>query len=849
MKRVDSEIMLVMLLMGTLTLACNIQQAQSQPPGTEWTQTYGGPNADGGSSVVQTGDGGYAIAGMTDSFGAGSLDFWLVKTDASGNMQWNQTYGGPIRDEAYSMVQTVDGGYAIAGGTESFGAGAYDFWLVKTDASGNVQWNQTYGGVNGDWGYSMVQTSDGGYAMAGGTEIIDAGRWDVDFWLVKTDASGNVLWNATYGGTGNDWALSMVQTSEGGYAMAGWTNSFGAGSDDFWLVKTDASGNVQWNQTYGGTGGDNAWSLVQTSDGGYAMVGTTHSFGVVQGDFYLVKTDPAGNMQWNQTYGGKYWDWPYSVVQTVDGGYAMVGYTTSFGTIGDFWLVKTDASGNVQWNQTYGGAGYDTPHSIIQTSDGGYALTGDTNSFSGDGSYEVWLIKLAGQGPRTWIVDDDGPADFHTIQEAINAASEGDTVFVRNGTYYEHVVVNRSVSLIGEDEKSTIIDGEGAGNVAKITADDVNMTGFTVQMSGGDVWDYSGITLQNCSNVNVFENSMIDNSWGICLENSTGNRINENTISRNKRTLGSWGGGVLLSNGASSNAVVDNIITDNLYNGVFVVSSGNSIVGNTIADNGYVGLRLDSGGSVIYHNNFENNTFHASTNSINTWDDGYPSGGNYWSDYDGADLFGGHYQNVSGSDGIGDIPYVVYGSNRDNYPLTKPYSGSHDVGITSFATSKTGCPPMPTVGQGFSLNVTMNTLNYGINAETLNVTTHANSTAIQTFANVAMAGRNSTTLTFTWNTTGFAYGNYTLSAYAWPVPGETYTADNTYTYGLVSVTIMGDIDGNGWVNVLDAIDLSTSFGKSTGQAGFNPNADFNHSGVVNILDAITLATHYDWRNP
>jgi parallel beta-helix repeat protein len=465
-------------------------------------------------------------------------------------------------------------------------------------------------------------------------------------------------------------------------------------------------------------------------------------------------------------------------------------------------------------------------------------------SFDGNPSLAPKLLIDYEELARAIVV----PDDYSTIQEAVNAANDGDTVFVRNGTYYEHVVVNRSVSLIGEDEKSTIIDGEGAGNVAKITVDDVNMTGFTVQMSGGDVWDYSGITLQNCSNVNVFENSMIDNSWGICLENSTGNRINANTISRNKRTLGSWGGGVLLSNGASSNAVVDNIITDNLYNSVFVVSSGNSIVGNTIADNGYVGLRLDSGGSVIYHNNFENNTFHASTNSINTWDDGYPSGGNYWSDYDGADLFGGHYQNVSGSDGIGDIPYVVYGSNRDNYPLTKPYSGSHDVGITSFATSKTGCPPMPTVGQGFSLNVTMNTLNYGINAETLNLTTHANSTAIQTFANVAMAGRNSTTLTFAWNTSGFEHGNYTMTAHAEPVLGETDLADNTFLCWII-ITIPGDINGDFTVDIYDAIILANAYNSKPGGQYWNPNADINSDNIVDIYDAIILANRYNQHYP
>jgi len=360
------------------------------PPSTEWNKTYGGTGNDYAYSVVQTIDKGYALAGLTGSVGAGDYDFWLVKTDSNGNMQWNMTYGGTSEDVAFALVQTVDGGYAIAGQTDSFGAGGADFWLVKTDSAGNALWNKTYGGTGDDYAYSVVQTSDGGYALAGCANSFGAGNYD--FWLVKTDANGNMQWNMTYGGTSLEYALALVQTVDGGYALAGDTYSFGAGSYDAWLVKTDSEGNALWNMTYGGTSTDWAHALVQTADGGYAIAGYTGSFGAGSGDFWLVKTDSSGNAQWNKTYGGTDSDGACALVQTVDGGYALAGFTISYGAGSyDFWLVKTDANGNEQWNQAYGGTGDDGAWSVIQTVDGGYAVTGYTGSYGA--GCDFWLIK------------------------------------------------------------------------------------------------------------------------------------------------------------------------------------------------------------------------------------------------------------------------------------------------------------------------------------------------------------------------------------------------------------------------------------------------------------------------
>jgi hypothetical protein len=257
-----------------------------------WSKTYGGNGEDIALDLVHTSDEGYALVGVTNSSGAGNYDFLLVKTDSSGNMQWNKTFGGPGNDVASALVQTSDGGYALAGSTNSFGAGSNDFLLVKTDSSGNMQWNRPYGGTGNDVASALVQTTDGGYALAGSTNSSGAGNYD--FWLVKTDASGIMQWNETYKGANDDEAYALVQTSDGGYALAGYTYSLGAGNNDFWLVKTDASGNMEWNKAYGGTGSDWASALVQTSDGGYALAGTTYSFGSGKADFWLVKTDASG---------------------------------------------------------------------------------------------------------------------------------------------------------------------------------------------------------------------------------------------------------------------------------------------------------------------------------------------------------------------------------------------------------------------------------------------------------------------------------------------------------------------------------------------------------------------------
>jgi len=361
-----------------------------------FAKTFGGSSDDYAHSVQQMSDGGYIVAGYTRSFGAGGADVFLLKADASGNLQWAKTFGGGGNyDWALSVQQTSDGGYIVAGWTDSFGAGYGDAFLLKTDASGNLQWFKTFGGSGRDDAYSVRQTSDGGYIVAGYTNSFGAGYEDA--FLLKADASGNLQWAKTFGGSYDDAAYSVQQTSDGGYIVAGYTRSFGAGYADVFLLKTNASGNLQWAKTFGGSNWDVAVSVQQTSDGGYIVAGETASFGVGSYDVFLLKTDATGNLQWFKTFGGSNGDYARSVQQTSDGGYIVAGGTESFGAGGDVFLLKTYASGNLQWAKIFGGSYFDWALSVQQTSDGGYIVAGGTGSFGAGGS-DAFLLKTDANG-------------------------------------------------------------------------------------------------------------------------------------------------------------------------------------------------------------------------------------------------------------------------------------------------------------------------------------------------------------------------------------------------------------------------------------------------------------------
>jgi len=361
-----------------------------------WSKTYGGTGGDVVYSILQTSDGGYLLAGRTNSFGSGDYDMYLVKTDANGSEEWSQTFGGAYSDYANSVIQTFDGGYLLVGRTSSFGNGSSDMYLVKTDANGSEEWSKTCGGEGFDWAQSVIQTSDGGYLLGGYTQSF--GNGSSDMYLVKTDANGSEEWSKTFGGKVDDKIYSILQTSDGGYLLGGYTLSFGNGNNDMYLVKTDASGNEEWSKTFGGENNDYVNSVLQTSDGGYLLGGMTYSFGNGDGDMYLVKTDVSGNEEWSKTFGGTNRDYNWSTHQTSDGGYILGGHSDSFGNGEyDMHLVKTDASGNEEWSKTFGGTNRELLWSILQTSDGGYLLGGYTDSF-GNGNGDMYLVKTDSEG-------------------------------------------------------------------------------------------------------------------------------------------------------------------------------------------------------------------------------------------------------------------------------------------------------------------------------------------------------------------------------------------------------------------------------------------------------------------
>lgn len=325
------------------------------------------------------------------------LSVICLTSAASAQTNWWRTYGGPSDDQGYSVQQTVDGGYVVTGCASAFTG----FYVVKTNASGDTLWTRTYGRdmIGASEGYSVQQTIDGGYVIAGYNLFV--GRPYVDVYLFKTNASGDTLWTKGYGGTDEDVGFSVQQTSDGGYIITGYTYSFGTGApvvDDVYLVKTDASGDTIWTRTYGGGNYDEGHSVQQTTDGGYIIAGST---GGVNKDVSLVKTNAQGDAIWTGTYGGSRDDVGYSVWQTTDSGYLVAGRTCSYGpgTPGDVpnvYLIRTDASGDTAWTTTYGGTGGDVGNSVQQTSDSGYIIGGRTKSYGVGG--DVYLIKTDASG-------------------------------------------------------------------------------------------------------------------------------------------------------------------------------------------------------------------------------------------------------------------------------------------------------------------------------------------------------------------------------------------------------------------------------------------------------------------
>lgn len=359
-----------------------------------WKRNYGGEKRDFATFAQQTSDGGYIAVGGTASYGADKGDIWIIKTNPKGKILWKRTYGGEGTDIGGRIQQTKDGGYIIIGYTESYGIGN-DIYLIKTDSKGDILWTKTYGGYKSDIGNSVQQTKDGGYILVGGTQSYGRGKRDI--WLIRTNPKGDVIWTKTYGGDRDELGISVKQTSDNGYIIAGNTKSYGAGLTDIWLVKINSIGETLWTKTFGGERDDKVGWVEETDDGGYIVVGQTFSYGI-NGDVWLIKTNPKGDTLWTKVYGDKGEERGYCVCQTKDSGYVIVGYTESYnGRDKDLYLIKTDSKGETLWTRVYGGGKDDVGVSVQQTADNGYIIAGWTSSYSA-GECDAWLIKTDSLG-------------------------------------------------------------------------------------------------------------------------------------------------------------------------------------------------------------------------------------------------------------------------------------------------------------------------------------------------------------------------------------------------------------------------------------------------------------------
>ena len=430
-------------------------------PGIQWQNNIGGSGLERLYAIQQTSNGGYILGGYSDSNLSGDktencmgfLDYWLIKCDFLGNIQWQNTIGGSSEDLLYTLLQTSDGGYLLGGWSRSplsgdkteNSNGFYDYWIIRTDSVGNLLWQNTIGGNDEDYLYALIETMDGGYLLGGFSwsgisgDKTNSSFGFADYWIVKIDFMGNIQWQRTIGGSQIDALHSLQQTSDGGYLLGGYSRSDSSGNktenslggNDYWIVKTDSLGDILWQNTIGGSGEDFLYYVDKTFDGGFILGGASISgisadkTEINKGgyDYWIVKTDSLGNIQWDKTIGGSTHDAMYSVHQTIDSEYILGGWslsnisgdkTENSNGLEDYWVVRTDTSGLILWQETIGGSAGDLLYTFQPTSDGGYILAGESDSgISGDktenniGGMDYWIVKLH-PDPATGISPEAG---------------------------------------------------------------------------------------------------------------------------------------------------------------------------------------------------------------------------------------------------------------------------------------------------------------------------------------------------------------------------------------------------------------------------------------------------------
>ena len=491
--------MIKKILSIILVLSNSMLSAQ---PEIEWQKALGGGLGDKVYAVQQTYDEGYILAGGTVSNDGdvsgnhGGLDFWVVKLDDAGAIQWNKTYGGSDNDNAFSIQQTTDGGYVVAGltfstdGDVSGNHGDYDAWVIKLDSNGILQWQKALGGSGWEEAWDVQQTNDGGYILVGRTGSTDGDvtgfHGYLDYWVVKLNNIGTIEWQKALGGTSEDLGYSVEQTSDGGYIVAGESRSQDGdiignnGGTDYWVLKLNFEGKIEWQKPLGGTSYERANDIHQTRDGGYIVFGESssnngdvtghHGFG----DCWAVKLDPSGNIEWQKTLGGSNKEYGRSIYQTRDDGFVLTGTTQSNnGDVlendggQDLWAVKLNENGALQWQKTFGGVQAEVGNSVQQTSDGGYILAGQAKSTDGDvsgnhGSDDFWIVKLSPESTPTSapqsqpLTISPNPA---TQSITLNIPTETSTLKVRITDLLGRELKQQSVLNNGNLDISTLPNG------------------------------------------------------------------------------------------------------------------------------------------------------------------------------------------------------------------------------------------------------------------------------------------------------------------------------------------------------------------------------------------------------
>ncbi|XES78034.1 MAG: nitrous oxide reductase family maturation protein NosD [Candidatus Bathyarchaeia archaeon] len=671
----------------------------------QWSKTYGVVNL---LTLMQTTDDGFALVGYEFR---GTSRPVLLRTDSNGNELWNQSY---TELTVNSMLPAPDGGFIFAGSASTTHDAALsdsDFALAKVTSSGTLQWNKTYGDAGDDYAVSVVQTLDGGYALAGTTTSFDP-EGESNMWLVKTDSEGNMQWDKAFGGLGDSAAYSVIQTNDGGYVLAGDTNAFGLGRYDAWLIKTDTTGNLLWTQTYGGTGElpsigdlptnfvagsngeaeDHAYCVIQTRDGGLAFVGASSYMpsGSATTLVWLVKTDSAGNPQWNQTFGAPFKTWAgNALIETCNGAFAIAGFRQEpgFPWIGNGYVVETEPSSPLPSL---------TPTVSVSPSSPPPTLSFPSTIILADGNID----------PSTSPIQRIG--NLYTLTDNLNG----------------ELVLNKDNVIL--DGAGYMLQGNGTlgGLIIRKSQTGVNLTDQTnITVRNLQITGYNyGIYLQNSTNITLTENRISQNSNGIFEKNSTFTTISKsnltqndygvfitqsfnNNLSRNNIddslsfgiTLNQSVGNVLFGNNLTTSSVdfesgSNNLVAGNLFYSSYFGIYLNGETNSTVVANNFTAcsFAIDSPsgafGNLFYLNSFNNTHINEfSGKEHNFWDNG--TVGNFWSDYFTR------YPNATEADnsGVGDIPYaMVYGltdeypydgdvpnpNNVDRYPLLTPVSST-----------------------------------------------------------------------------------------------------------------------------------------------------------------------------